>query len=77
MGPHDSKFSIPLMISSGDTEAKDNAQNRVGPESADRQTIDSVDSKMDDEIRSTSPLKEAMKEIGNFITCLYRLSITI
>jgi hypothetical protein len=28
-------------------------------------------------IASTTPLKEAIKEIGNVITCLYRLSITI
>jgi hypothetical protein len=35
------------------------------------------DQLMDDEIKSTSPLKEAVKEIGNVITCLYRLSITI
>jgi hypothetical protein len=59
------------MISSGDTEAKDNVQNRVGPESTDPQTIDPVDSEIDDEIRSISPLKEAVKEIGNVITCLY------
>jgi hypothetical protein len=39
--------------------------------------VDSVDSEIDDEIRSTSLLKEAMKEIGNIITCLYQLSITI
>jgi hypothetical protein len=66
-----------LRISSGDIEAKGNVQNRVEPESTEPQTVDSVDSEIDYEIRSTSPLKEAVKEIGNVITCLYRLSITI
>lgn len=32
---------------------------------------------MDPEIASTTPLKEIIKEIGNAITCLYRLSISI
>jgi hypothetical protein len=36
-----------------------------------------VDSDTDDEIRSTTPLKEVIKEISNIITCLYRLSIAI
>lgn len=31
----------------------------------------------EDEIAATSPLKETLKEVGNVITCLYRLSISI
>ncbi|KAI5793622.1 hypothetical protein FPQ18DRAFT_304926 [Pyronema domesticum] len=36
-----------------------------------------LDPEMEAEISSTTPLKEAIKETGNVITCLYRLSITI
>jgi hypothetical protein len=57
-----------------EAEAKDIEQNSIKPETTEPPT---VDSDMDDEIRSTSPFKEAVKEIGNVITCLYRLSITI
>jgi hypothetical protein len=56
----------------GDSEAKGNEQSSAEPETTGSQTVDS-----DAEIRSTSPLKEAVKEIDNIIMCLYRLSITI
>jgi hypothetical protein len=36
-----------------------------------------LDPEMEVEISSTTPLKEAIKDIGDVITCLYRLSITI
>jgi hypothetical protein len=55
----------------GDSEAEGNEQSSAEPKTTGSQTVDS-----DAEIRSTSPLKEAVKEIG-IITCLYRLSITI
>jgi hypothetical protein len=35
------------------------------------------DSNADLDIQSTTPLKEMVKEVGNVITCLYRLSIAI
>jgi hypothetical protein len=60
-----SKFSIALGIALGDTEAKGIEQNSVEPETTEAQT---VDSETDDEIRSTPPLKEAVKEIVNVIT---------
>jgi hypothetical protein len=68
------KLSIALCMASKDSEAKGSEQINAEPRAAENQT---VDSDIDDEIRSTTPLKEAVKEIGNVITCLYRLSITI
>jgi hypothetical protein len=57
-----------------EVQAKGIEPSTAKPEITEAQT---VSSEIDDEIRSTSPLKEAVKEIGNVITCLYRLSITI
>jgi hypothetical protein len=63
-------------MASEEAEAKGIEQNIAKPETTDSEPP-TVDSELDDEIGSTSPLKEAVKEIGQVITCLYRLSITI
>jgi hypothetical protein len=59
------------------------ANSNPQPEDVDnpelhRHYANSEDSEPDDfDIGSTTPLKEAVKEIGLVVTCLYRLSIAI
>ncbi|KAI5792247.1 hypothetical protein FPQ18DRAFT_378468 [Pyronema domesticum] len=68
-----------LVMALEEAQAKGIEQNTAKPETTEANCTEAqtVDSDIDDEIRSTSPLKEAVKEIDNVITCLYRLSITI
>ncbi|KAI5789276.1 hypothetical protein FPQ18DRAFT_403484 [Pyronema domesticum] len=57
-----------LVMALEEAEAKDIEQNSTKPDETTEPPTG--DSEMDDELRSTSPLKEAVKKIGNIITCL-------
>jgi hypothetical protein len=76
---------VTTMASEGDEEKVEREQvEEIKESESDGKVVNiesdqslELDPEMEAEISSTTPLKEAIKETGNVMTCLYRFSITI